>query len=187
MYKLLLIILFCMPGTIVMAQLNPRQVIAQDWLAHGRKADSEHFYITKIDTNNFKTLLSGSDKLAIQFWQPWCSGITDLMPKVNALKRKLEAEGYRFLLISDHQTGMDYLKLRDGKMGMIVYYFSKYNIDFPTYIIGEGESLTTYQKLVSDFLKTKANKDHYCMIFSQRKLLFYGYTYQFYKKFLHER
>jgi thiol-disulfide isomerase/thioredoxin len=166
------------------AQLLPKPVVEVDLSSRYDNTDTSKFYITKIDTNIFKEMLVNNNKVAIQFWQPWCSGITDLIPNIHALKSKLEAQGYTFLLISDNQPNMDYFKLRDGRMGMVVYYFSKYGIHFPTYIMGKNESIKTYQKLIADFLHTKARKDYYCCLIADKSLLFHGYTYNFYKKIL---
>ncbi|MCC7030545.1 MAG: hypothetical protein IT257_09585 [Chitinophagaceae bacterium] len=145
--------------------------------------DTNNFYITQIDTNYFKDLLVKDSKIAVQFWQPWCGGEKDLIPNVNKLKEKLDGLGLPFIMISDHPGELDYFKLQP-RVGLIAYYFNKYNISFPTYIIGKDETLDTYKHILSRYVSNKVNSKHFCFVVEDGKCKYQNFTYYFYRKYL---
>lgn len=145
--------------------------------------DTNNFYVIQIDTNYFKELIVSNNKIAIQFWQPWCGGEKELIPNANNLKAKLDGLGVQFIMISDHPEGLDYYKIQP-RVGLIAYYYNKYSIYFPTYIISKNETLDMYKKILSRYVNNKINTKHFCFIVEDRKCNYQNYSYYFYRKYL---
>lgn len=170
--------------TLVDAQITRKPIVEIDAIESALPNDSNHFYISKIDTTIFKTILESKPKLIVEMWQPWCGSASLTIPNLVAMRNKMNAAGYSYILLSDNQSGLDYYKITDNKMGLIAFYFNKYNINFPTYIIGKGEELKIYMQIVSRFVTNKKKKDFPVTVIENRKAIYRNYPYTFYKKFL---
>ncbi len=182
-YRIYFLTLFLLAmGSNLSGQYKP--VVETPWQSELIQSDTSNFYITRIDTLIFKKMLNQYKKVAIQFWQPWCRGEETIIPHLKEFKKKLEQDNYHLILLSDHQESMDYFKMANGKIGMIVSYFNKYHIDFQTYIIGNGENIATYQNLVSNFIDKPIKKGFSIVLLSDKKKVSAGYSYKIYKKYL---
>ncbi len=146
--------------------------------------DTTKFYITKIDTVAFRSILNENKKIAIQLWQPWCSGIIELIPKINALKQKLDEGSFLFLFISDNEHGAAYYRITEKKIGKIIYFYNRYNIRFNTYIIDKNEKLDHYKRIIKEVTQTKINYNFFCFLLNGKELIYQNYSYPFYKKIL---
>ncbi len=180
--KAIIILVFSTLVSTAFAQQRYKPIQVVEYNAIVSVNDTNVLYIKRIDTLNFRKLINNGNKIAVQLWQPWCSGIVDLMPKLVRLKDHLEGRGYQFLLISDRKEGLDYFKITDAKVGKVAYFFNKYQINFETYQVAIGEDLDDYKRIISDVTREKVNYNFFCFLLNKGNLEFQSYSQQFYKK-----
>ncbi len=146
------------------------------------KMVNHKFRIYRIDTTNFFNKISKSKKLVVEFWQPWCGGSDYIIPYANQRRKILDSLGIDFLLISDSKFDSIYFKNENKLVGRIVYYYNKYNIRFPTYIISSNKTLDDYRKVIYAYTKHRRIKRDGCFYIESGKLISYDYAYRFYKR-----
>ncbi|MBK7691810.1 MAG: hypothetical protein IPK62_09305 [Bacteroidetes bacterium] len=161
-----------------------KPILEVDFGSEVNRNDTTVFYIKRIDTSTFRKLISEGNKFAVQLWQPWCSGIIDLMPSMHRLKKHLNENGYRFVLISDRKEGLDYLKIAQNKVGKIAYFFNTYQINFESYQVAAGEELDDYKRIISEVTRKKVNLNYFCFLLNGGQLDHQNYSQAFYKKML---
>lgn len=149
---------------------------------HLNKVSNHKFMIYRMDSLDFLKKIRQSKRVVVEFWQPWCGGSDYTIPYVNQRKKILDSIGVEFLLISDSRFDSIYFKNQSTSIGRIVYFFNKYDIRFPTYIISSNTTLDDYRKLIYRYTKHRPIKRDGCFYIESGKLVSYDYAYRFYKR-----
>ena len=145
--------------------------------------DTTTIKLYRLDTIAFAHLISQKKEFIVQFWEPWCGGVTYWIEQLNKLQKLSMDLGIDFILISDSRFEQQYFINQSKSVGKIVYYFNKYGVEFKSYIMSQGTEFQDYFKVLEHYIPKGVNEDNLVFYIKNSKVIYSNSTYHFYKHF----
>lgn len=162
----------------VQAQL-PKFTITTDL---NKRNSKDSFFIHRISTNQFDSMINGTNNSVIHFYQPWCGSGDYWIDKVQQLKNRLDEKGITYFMIIDTYQENEYFKISSDSLGRVAYNILKYKLTFPMYIIESKKEIDIYKKIISKRFNVKLKDKSFMYLIQQGKLVYQDYSFRFFKK-----